>query len=154
MTEVLQTKPWASMKVPGRKGCRNVFKTEECRRCCARNHLAIYANTLSASGDGARLIRPQGSCFLCEQLNFVKGVKGEMTLCVLSCAEIKVCLLWFTLETFRKQLIDYGGKKKVYWLTNPIKTWDIYIPLLCMLWLYNHNLYVNTLICLKSWSSL
>lgn len=112
MTEVLWTEPWVSMQVPGRKGHHNVFKTEECRRCCARNRLAIHANTLSPSVDDARLIRPQGSCFPCERLNFVKGVKGEMTLWVLSCADFKVCLLLFTLETFRKELIDYGRKKE------------------------------------------
>lgn len=58
-----------------------------------KNRFAIYANTLSASVDAERLIRLQGTCFPCEQLNFVKGVKGEMTLWVLSCAEFKVCLL-------------------------------------------------------------
>lgn len=60
----------------------------------AREIVSPYTPTLYPQGvDDARLIRPQGSCFPCEQMNFVKGVKGEMTLCVLFCAEFKVCLL-------------------------------------------------------------
>lgn len=89
----------------------------------ASSRLTIFTNTFSGNAyEAYEKLEVVFSLWI--TVNFVKSVKVEM--CVLSCAEFKFCLWWFTVENFRKELIDSKWMKKVYWLTNPIKTEDKY----------------------------